>query len=162
MLSLAGGLGEEAVVLHAALHGLVPVDGVVVAAATAGVVVAAGGVVTLSVAVIIVRAADPATTSSVAQTAVSDLCLLEDHVALVGPLRAIDPPVVRVTASSRLGSHLWKFPDQCPNLKSSINFCHLTSLHCQSSGQPEQRLFKMVTGNNTMRVFLPINRSCIL
>merc|ERR1712156_1092651 len=66
VLSLAGGLGEEAVVLHAALHGLVPVDGVVVAAATAGVVVAAGGVVTLSVAVIIVRAADPATTSSVA------------------------------------------------------------------------------------------------
>ena len=59
VLCLAGGLGEEAVVLHAALHGLVPVDAVVVAAPAAGVVVAAGLVVALGVTVRVVRAADP-------------------------------------------------------------------------------------------------------
>ena len=79
VLCLAGGLGEEAVVLHAALHGLVPVDGVVVAAATAGVVVAAVDVVTLGVAVVVVRAADSTTASSVAKTTVGDLILLQKY-----------------------------------------------------------------------------------
>ena len=76
---LAGWLGQEAVVLVAALHGLVPVDAVVVAAATAGVVVAAVDVVTLSVAVVVVGGADTTSSSSVSETTVGDLILLEKY-----------------------------------------------------------------------------------
>merc|ERR1719273_2378112 len=59
VLGLAGGLGQEPVVLHAALLGLVPVEVSVVGAAAASVVVAAGDVVALGVAVPVVRAAHP-------------------------------------------------------------------------------------------------------
>ena len=110
MLGLAGGLSEEAVVLYTALHGLVPVDAVVVAAPTAGVVVAAGLVVALRVTVPVVWTADTST-SSISQPAVGDLVLPEDHVALVGPVRPVDPPVVRVTASSSLRGHLGILPE---------------------------------------------------
>ena len=110
LLGLAGGLSEEAVVLYTALHGLVPVDAVVVAAPTAGVVVAAGLVVALRVTVPVVWTADTST-SSISQPAVGDLVLPEDHVALVGPVRPVDPPVVRVTASSSLRGHLGILPE---------------------------------------------------
>ena len=110
VLILTGGLGQEPIVLDTALHGLVPVEAVVVAAAGAGVVVAAGLVVALRVTVPVVRTADTST-SSISQPAVGDLVLPEDHVALVGPVRPVDPPVVRVTASSSLRGHLGILPE---------------------------------------------------
>ena len=79
VLCLAGRLGQEPVVLVAALHGLVPVEAVVVAAATAGVVVAAVDVVTLGVTVVVVRSADSTATSSRAKTTVGDLILLHKY-----------------------------------------------------------------------------------
>ena len=79
VLCLAGRLSQEAVVLVAALHGLVPVEAVVVTAATAGVVVAAVDVVTLSVAVVVVGGADTTSSSSVPETTVGDLILLEKY-----------------------------------------------------------------------------------
>ena len=111
LLCLAGGLGEESVDLYTALHGLVPVDAVVVAASTAGVVVAAGRVVALRVTVPVVWTADTSTSSTTSQPAVGDLVLPEDHVALVGPVRPVDPPVVRVTACSSLRGHLGILPE---------------------------------------------------
>ena len=82
VLCLAGGLGEEAVVVDTALLGLVPIHGrcltqyifvkpvfspvevSVVAAPGAGVVIAAVHIVALGVAVPVVRAADVAPASS--------------------------------------------------------------------------------------------------
>ena len=79
VLCLAGWLGQEPVVLVAALHGLVPVDAVVVAATTAGVVVAAVDVVALSVAVVVVGGTHSATAASVTKTTVGDLVLLQKY-----------------------------------------------------------------------------------
>ena len=98
VLGLAGGLGQEPVVLHAALLGLVPatcrvsrvtchvsglhvspVEVSVVGAAAAGVVVAAGHVVALGVAVPVVGAAHPADVAAVVQPAVRDLVIPEEQ-----------------------------------------------------------------------------------
>ena len=82
MLCLAGGLGEEAIVVNTTLLGLVPihdhdqyifvksvfspVEVSVVASPGAGVVVAAAHIIALGVAVVVVRAANSAPASSVA------------------------------------------------------------------------------------------------
>ena len=89
MLSLAGGLGEEAVVVDAALLGLVPIHHVMLSPMSslhspvdvsiispspgAAVVVAAVHVVALGVAVPVVRAAHSAPAPSRAQATVGDL-----------------------------------------------------------------------------------------
>ena len=98
VLRLGGGLGQEPVVHHAALLGLVPgdihvimtrvtrvtrvlspVEVSVVSAPGAGVVIAAAHIVALGVAVIVVGAAHAPAPASGAQSAVGDLCVPGSH-----------------------------------------------------------------------------------
>ena len=95
VLRLGGGLGQEPVVHHAALLGLVPgdihvimtrvtrvlspVEVSVVSAPGAGVVIAAANIVALGVAVIVVGAAHAPAPAPGAQSAVGDLCVPGSH-----------------------------------------------------------------------------------
>ena len=98
VLRLGGGLGQEPVVHHAALLGLVPgdihvimtrvtrvtrvlspVEVSVVSAPGAGVVIAAAHIVALGVAVPVVGAAHPADVAAVVQPAVRDLVVPEEQ-----------------------------------------------------------------------------------
>ena len=95
MLRLAGGLGQEAVVVDTALLGLVPIYydhdisynvkapllpvdvSIISASPGAGVVVAAGYIIALSIAVIVVRATHSTPAPSGAQATVGNLRVSE-------------------------------------------------------------------------------------
>merc|ERR1719510_487997 len=99
VLLLAGRLSQEAMVLDTALLSLKPVEASVVGSPTTGIrVLAAVGVIAVQIAVGVCRVAAPVrgTTAPIWKAGRVGL-VLEVHVALVGALGTINPPIVGVT-----------------------------------------------------------------